>query len=190
MNDDFKKIISIIGIIGIAALIYFGSILPFVKSRLYLEVLNRLNSVKNVGDIEDAFDSALNFYSPVGQEEITRYISNNVLSFIDSKNPEAPIREIAKYMESRMFKNNTKHLLTIAWMHERLAKVYNQPADLKIAEEYYQKVLILNPKSPQALYGLLTIYQVTEDKEKSRQLAEKILQYWPDDKNIEAIIAQ
>ena len=183
-----KQFIIIIGIILAILSIYFGSILPLQKSRSFINSISQLGLAKNIGEVKKILGSALDFYSPVGQEEIVRFIGSQMAGIINPQQQEQVMRELVSYIEQYIFKNNSKHLLTMALSYERLFLSYKNPEDLEKTKNYYQKVLALSQKSPQALYGLFGIYQAQKDYDNAKKISEIILKYWPNDEKIKKII--
>jgi len=180
-----KYIIIIFGIIlAIFGLIY-GSLLPFVKSKSYIRAIGNLQSIKSLDEFKKNFDPSLDFYSPVGQEETSRFLATEIIGrMIYPDQKENISRELVNYIEPRFFQNNSRHLLLAASMYGKMFNIYGKKDDLKKTEEYFQKSLILNPKSPQALYSLFEIYYKKGEFEKSKEIGEIILKYWPEDERI------
>lgn len=184
-----KQTIAIIGIILAVLSIYFGSLLPLQKSRIFINSMSQLGSARSVNDVKEILGNVFNFYSPVGQEESVRFIGSQMAGIISPQQSEPAMRELVSFMEQYIFENNSKHLLTMALSYERLAMSYGKPEDLEKTKNYYQKILVLNPKSPQALYGLFGIYQAKKDYDNARKISEIILKYWSDDEKIKRIIS-
>ncbi len=178
----------VIALISLAILgLIYGSLLPFAKAKLYVRVTNNLRSglIKTLDEFKKNFDMSLDFYSPVGQEETTRFLATEIVGrmiYLDQK--ENISRELVNYIEPRFFQNNSRHLLLAASMYGKMFNIYDKENDLKKTEEYFQKLLVLNPKSPQALYSLFDIYQKKGELEKTKEIGETILKYWPEDERI------
>ena len=180
-----KYIIIIFGIIlAIFGLIY-GSLLPFAKAKIYVRAMGNLQSIKSLDEFKKNFDPSLDFYSPVGQEETSRFLATEIIGrMIYPDQKENISRELVNYIEPRFFQNNSRHLLLAASMYGKMFNIYSREEDLKKTEEYFQKSLVLNLKSPQALYSLFDIYQKKGEFEKSKEIGETILKYWPEDERI------
>ncbi|KKQ23109.1 hypothetical protein A2999_01250 [Candidatus Wolfebacteria bacterium RIFCSPLOWO2_01_FULL_38_11] len=181
-----KQFIVILLIILAIFFIIFGSLLPLMKSRRFIHSLNSAQFIKTLGEFKENFDRPLKFYSPIGDEEIAKFLSGNILSGIYQKEqPEAVARELVLYIEPYMFKNNVRHLLALGQMYSVLWQKSGREDDFIKAENYYQKALSIGPKLPPLLYGMFDLYQLKGDKEKLRETAGQILKYWPEDKKIE-----
>ena len=112
MNKITGQIL-IIPLIGIfIAGIYFGSYLPFVKSKSYIAALSSGSAVKSFDDFKKVFGKPLDFYSPVGQEEVVKFLCNDILNMVSNpKQNEESMRVVINFIEPYLFQNNVRHLL-------------------------------------------------------------------------------
>ncbi len=180
-----KNIVIVIVIVVVLFGLYFGSLLPFAKAKLYVRAMGNLQSIKSLDGFKKNFDESLDFYSPVGQEETTLFLATEIAGrMIYNGQAEAVSRELVNYIEPRIFKNNSRHLLLIASIYGKMFNIYGREDDFKKTEEYLQKLLKINLKSPQALYSLFDIYQKNREVEKAKEIGETILRYWPEDERI------
>lgn len=165
--------------------------MPFFKARLYVKATNNLQSglIKTLDEFKKNFDASLDFYSPVGQEETARFLATDIAGrMIYSGQQENISRELVNYIEPRIFQNNSRHLLLAASMYGKMFNIYSREEDLKKTEEYFQKLLEISPKSPQALYSLFDIYYKKGENEKTKKIGETILKYWPEDEKAKNIL--
>jgi len=190
MKNEVVKTFILIGLIILAVLsIIFGSYLPFRKSQLYINALSLIQSVKTIQEFEANFDKSLKYYSPVGNEEVIKFLANTIIQIMSQQNQsEAVDRRLADYIEPYIFKNEVRHLLADTQMYEVLLSKYRHQEDLQKAQSYLEAAYAIGPKLPPVLYNLLDLYRATGEIEKAKQVGETILQYWPDDKNVENII--
>ncbi len=184
MSLLLKQFIIIVLIILAALSIYFGSALPVIKSTKFITGLQALSNVKSIGEFENVFDSVFNFYSPVGDEETAKFLGSDILNFVSQQQTEAASRALVDYIEPKLSKNNTRHLLMLAQMYAALWKKFHQEADYGSAEKYFLQARAIGPKLPPVLYGLLDLYQTKGDKEKVRGTAEEIIRLWPEDEKV------
>lgn len=186
-----KEILIILGIVASIAAIYLGSYLSFVKAQSYIFLVT---SSENAGpqpltDIIKKMDSAVGFYSPVGQEEVVRYITNDILNvLIQTTQSEQVDRVFTDYIEPHIFKQDVRHTLVMGEIYKALWEKYNRESDYYKSEEYYKRTLALAPRLPQALHSALDLYKVRGDKEKMREVGEQILKLWPDDQRTKEIL--
>lgn len=183
-----KIIISALIILALLS-IYFGSYLPFVKAKSYIDASRSLPNVKSVQEFMEIFDKPLNFYSPVGQEEIVKFLSNTTFDILaNGKQSEEVARVLVNYVEPYLLQNNIRHLLAGGNFYFALWIYGQKEDDFKKAEEYYQKTLAIGPTVPLPLYRLLDLYRSAGNQEKIKEIGEIILQYWPQDENVQKII--
>ena len=184
---------SVTGALIVLALlsIWFGSVLPWRKARSYIQAIQSLSTVKSVGEFEDAFNKSLLLASPVGQEEIVKFMGSDVIgNLVAQDNPEGISRTLVSFIEPHLFADDVMHLLAGANLYSMLWQKYQREEDFTKAEHYYRAALALGPKLPPVLYGLLNLYTLDNNKEKAAQIAQTILKYWPDDSNIQGLITR
>lgn len=165
--------------------------MPFFKAKLYVKAANSLQSglIKTLDGFKKNFDKPLDFYSPVGQEETARFSATDIVGkMIHSGQQEEVSRELVNSIEPRIFQNNSRHLLLMASAYGKMFNIYGDKGDLKKTEEYFQKLLAVNPKSPQALYSLFDIYSKKGEVEKAKEIGGIILKYWPEDEKTQNIL--
>ncbi len=178
----FIKQFTIITLLILAMLsIIFGSLLPLVKSQRFVSASRSAFSARTLRDFKANFDQALKFYSPIGDEEIAKFLGGNILSAISQKEQsDAVSRELVSYIEPYMFKNNVRHLMTLGQMYFILWQKSGREEDFLKAENYFRQALAIGPKLPPVLYPLFNLYQVKRDTQKTKEIGEVILKYWPE----------
>jgi len=184
-----KKIVIVIVIVIVLFAIYFGSYLPFVKAQRYISVISKISLIKTPKQFEEEFGKIFNFYSPIGDEETAKFAANVLINPIDDKNqPEIASRFLGEYMESKLKKDDVKHLIILGQIYESLWKKSGKESDFIKSEEYFRKALSIAPKLPPVLYELFNLYQLKGDTEKLKQISETILKYWPEDERVKEVI--
>jgi len=182
-----KQILSPLLIIASLLGMYFGAFLPLKKSQLFIEAYSVFNSQPTLQGLEESFNKALDFYSPVGQEEERRYLGSRLLSLFTKQIPEPVAGELVRYYESKFdFENEkngglnwTQNILILGNLRQAVWEIFKSDKDYQKAEEYYLKGLKLSPTRPQFLYGLQQLYKSKSETEKERQTTEKINALWP-----------
>ena len=162
MNIFVKQLLIIILIIFSVLGIYFGAYLPWVKSQAYITALKTISGggVQSLGDYLGAYDKAVKLYSPIGEEEITKFLSTDIMNVIVKQNQSEEVtRALVDYVEPLLFKNNVRHLLAGGQMHFILWKRFNKEEDYTKAEDYYLAARAIGPKLPPVLYELLNLYK-------------------------------
>ncbi len=188
MNFLIKKIVIVIIIIIVLSGIFFGSLLPIAKSRRYINFLQTVpNAPLSLNDLKKELDKVTRFYSPIGQEEVVRYIGNDILNVVVSGNQQEIVnRELAQYIELHLFKNDIRHLIIIGELHRALWMKYGKEEDYKKSEEVYLGALEMAPKFPLVLNNLFDLYGKKGDKEKMKKIGAIILNHWPNDEKVKS----
>lgn len=187
MNILLRQSFIIILIIAALLAIYFGSYLPYRKSALFISALNNQNQIRTVGDFKNVFDKVFNFYSPVGQEEVVKYLGYNLESIINGEKrqeAEEGMKTLTIYLEEKIFNNDVQHLLTIAAIYNNLWAHYRRDEYFDKAVDYYRQALTLGSRLPHALYSLFGLYYDKRDKTAAEAVAAEILKWWPQDERI------
>jgi tetratricopeptide (TPR) repeat protein len=180
--------ISTAGIILAVLGLYFGAFLPLLKAQSFISADRRLANVKSVDGFKENFDISFNLYSPVGTEEISKFLGSNVMNIIAQGQPEDVSRELITYTEGHLFKDEVRHLLLLAQMYQMLWENYHQEADYQKAIDYLEKAHEIGPNLPPPLYKLLNLYLMHGDKENSKRIGALILANWPQDENVKAVL--
>ncbi len=177
--SPFLIILSLLGI-------YYGAILPFKKSQLFIDAYQSFNSQPTVKSLEDSFTKALSFYSPIGQEEERRYLGGRLLSLFVKEMPKQVGEELIRYYESwfdfEREKGNglnwTQNLLILGNLRQRAWELFKDEKDYAAAERFYVEGLKLSPTRPQFLYGLRELYKSKGEGEKEQMINNTIDSYW------------
>ena len=184
-----KQIFLFVLLFAAVASIIMGAYMPWGKATGYIAALRNLSNVHSMDEFKIDFDQPLNYYSPVGDEEVVKFLSNDILQLVNQKGqPEPVARALVGYIETRLFQDNVRHLLTGAQMHAILWAKYHDDADYKIAEQYYLKALDIGPRLPPVLYGLMDLYRMKGDKANMERIANIIVGYWPSDESVQALL--
>lgn len=170
-------------------MIYFSAYLPYAKSRAYINAIRAAQNLRSVEEFKKTLDKVFNFYSPVGDEEVVKFLSNDVASLINQEQATQDIsRLIVEYIEPRFFENNVRHMITAAKMYETLWRRWGGEDDFKKTESYFLKAYEIGPKLPPVLYGMVSLYYAHRDFDKVKTIAGEILTYWPDDERLKPLL--
>ena len=197
MNDTVKQLIAILAVIALLGIAYYGTFLPLRKSQTFIGTLRNLSSVRSLQEFEDSFSAALDAPSPVGQEELVRNTGNTILGLIqqNGSNPElteAVLKYVAQYYDPILEKprglNFTQNLYVLGALNEVAFGKTNNPKYIEAAKTYYLQGLELSPKRPQFLYGLFSVYTTQNDLVNAKDIGQRILNLWPDDKKMKGAV--
>lgn len=192
MNIFIRQLLIIILIILSVIGLYFGAYAPWVKAQAYINALKTISggNVRSLGDYLGAYDKAVKLYSPIGDEEVIKFLSNDIMNVVVKQNQSEEVtRALVDYAEPLLFKNNVRHLLAGGQMHFVLWKRFQKEEDYGKAESYYLAARAIGPKLPPVLYELLNLYKERGDSAKAKEVAETILSFWPDDTEVRAFFS-
>ncbi|MFH1192969.1 MAG: hypothetical protein V1656_01470 [Candidatus Jorgensenbacteria bacterium] len=182
MNKIIQTSIIAALIILVLAGIIFGAYAPLVKSTRYIKALGTVSSIHTMGDFEQNFLPALTHWSPIGQEEVVKFLANDIMSIASQpEQPEVVARMVVDFIEPYLFKDNVRHMLIGGGLRAILWLNYGrQETDFEKAEAYYRAALAIGPKLPPPLYALLDLYRQKGDGEKENAIKDRIVALWPD----------
>ncbi len=187
MNKSALYLICTLGIVGAVLLIVYGAFLPFLKAQAYIDAVNRAGSTKTLQEFEQNFDKVYGFYSPVGDEETTKFLMSNIIQIAPTQ-AENVDRALAEYIEPHIISGDTRHLVSAANLRVIILTKFSKAEDYDKAIEYYQKARVIGPKLPPVLYGLLSLYNARGDVANEKEVAAEILKYWPQDTRVSELL--
>ena len=176
--------ISVVGMVLAALGLYFGSLLPLLKAQSFIEASKQVEFVRSVDEFKDNFDQMFNLYSPVGDEEVTKFLGSSIRGILSQAQPEPVARELVAYIEPHLYKNDVRHLLLLSQMYEFLWGNYKQDADYQKAVIYLETAREIGPNLPPPLYKLLNLYASRGDQANFDRIGREIYSRWPEDKNV------
>lgn len=199
MNSLLKQTIA--GVITILAVLmmYFGSYLPLKKSQLYIRAMVDLQSgkVRSLQDFINAFYPALDFYSPVGQDEIVSYyvgaVMPNLINSVVSQTGgpqvvEALLKDAEKWIDPVMKAGKgigfSQNLYNFGSVYGLAAEKLNNDIYLQKSIYFFEEGLKSSPNRGLFFGGLFKDYQLKGDKAKIKEIGELILRYWPDNEEV------
>jgi len=190
MESSNKKIVAIISSAIIAVLIYYGTLLPFMKSHTFITTMRSLGEAKTLDELKTKISVPLDSPSPYGQEELVRQVASLITNIISQSNTTPPIIDdltsyLNKYYSPIIKKGRgmsfNQNLYILGSLNEVAFIRTNKLDYLMAAEKYFTDSYNLGPKRPQALYGLFDVYRAKGEKEKVVQISDQILSQWPKD---------
>jgi len=189
MSIFLKQFVIIILIVMTFLSSYFGAYRPLIKSRLYISALKNNSMIRSVSDLIYLFSVPLEFKSFIGDEEMIKFLSSDLLAIVsDGRNNEEASRAIKDFIEPYLIKDNVRHLMVLSQMHFTLWERYKNDADYEKSKKYLLDAYAIGPKLPPILYGLLDLYTKKGETEKAKEIAKQILTYWPDDEKVKSFV--
>ncbi|KKU14367.1 hypothetical protein A3I34_01095 [Candidatus Jorgensenbacteria bacterium RIFCSPLOWO2_02_FULL_45_12] len=188
MFFNLKKTI-IAAILALSLLsLYFGSYIPWTRSRAFIRGLRGMNKIKSVANFKNLFEPALR-RNVIGDEETFKYLAGEILKIISQEDTTENVSlELINFIKPYHSENNVRHLMSMGDMHYILWRKNMNPEYFNQAEQFYLKAKEAGPKLPPPLYMLLTLYQNGFETEKAKDIARYILSLWPDDQKVQAFI--
>lgn len=199
MNDRTpQKIIAVACTVGLVAIAYIGSYLPYQKSSGFISSMQLFGTVRSWDDLQAIMAAPLDAPSPIGQEELVRNSSNVIVNLVRAVGGPNKIDIIHRAM---VFMGNyygpilakgrglnfTQNLYVFSSLNEEAYVATNDPAYLAAAEKYLTEGLSLSPNRPQFLYGLFDVYRLEHNRAAAERTREKILELWPNDQQVRGI---
>lgn len=188
-----KNIIIIIVIVIVLLGIYYGSFLPLKKAQLYINAQIGLNNgIRSLDDFNNLFDPALDFYSPVGQDEIVTGYLRILMDLVGQQSDKKVIDVLVKQAETRMAPilekekgfNFSQSIYNLAAIYSIAAVKFNDDTYYQKGVEMFRLGLKHSPNRKMFLYGLFGLYQFKGDENGMNEIGEIILKYWPETKGI------
>lgn len=184
LKQVIAPLVLLLALVGI----YTGAYLPLHKGQSYISALRSFQQQPTLENLEQSYTAALEVSSPVGQDEVIRFIGSGLLPLLNEKVPEAGVRELVRYFVSSFNKyqrpvsalNYSQLLLTTGGMNQVLWELYKDKDAYKVAEQLFISGLAGSPNRPQFLISLRNLYQSAGEKEKAAQINTVIKGFWPD----------
>jgi hypothetical protein len=200
MNRTSKEIIAVVASLFLVFMAWYGSYVPMRKAEIYISTLQGIqtNPVSTLGDLEKRISVPLDYYSPIGQEELVRNMANSVLGFVqqsqDVTSTAELIRFTTSYFEPILARGKGMSFGQDVYLMGAINEVaYTRTGDktyLDAAQKYYLEGEALGPNRPQPLYGLFDVYRMEGDAADAEVIGNKILTNWPTDQNIQQGLTQ
>ncbi len=199
METLFKSFVAPILVIAAILALYFGAYAPYEKASLFISALQQSSQATSLQEFENDFNAAIQFYSPVGEQEVERYAGDQIVNVLGQKGVSPQLSQaLADYMGQITHVDKptargldfTQEVLLVANAYQLAWVTTRAPNDLVLSEQYYKQGLELSPARPQLLYGLLQLYANAGMAEQALQVAEKVHEYWPTDTQVAALIPE
>lgn len=198
MEPVYKKVIALIIVLFIAALAYYGTFLPWLKSKTFIKTMATVGASPSLADFKKSISVPLDISSPIGQEELVRQLGSMVLNIIRQTNNQQVVDELtvfteqyyAPLMSRKRGMSFSQDLYVLGSINEMAYLKTAKKEYLEAAKKYFEKAVEVGPNRPQALYGAFDIYRLGGDVENVKKTAEKILSLWPEDEKTKQLLAE
>jgi len=160
------------------------------KSQLYINALIKIQTkqIHSVEDFTEAFNPALSYYSPIGQDEVVSYFIGGVLADLINQQTNPQVIEVLM-KDSEQWTDPiiragkgfgySQNLYNFAALYQLAAQKLKNADYFQKSFELFFKGLENSPNREIFLNGLFNNYQIAGDKAKAKEIGEIILKYWP-----------
>ena len=157
---------------------YFSAYLPYTKASKYINAVRQASQARSVDELKKLFDEVFNYYSPIGSEEVVKFLSNDITSLISQERAAEDVsRLLIEYIEPKFFPDNVRHMITGAKGYETLWRRWGKEEYYKKSEDYYLRAYAIGPKLPPVLYGMISIYYAHRDFDKAKKITKGLIIY-------------
>jgi O-antigen ligase len=171
---------ALVGIVLAFMACYFGAILPYSKASAFITAEQTANQITTEKDFENHFNPALTNPSPIGGEELPKFLGGDIVNVLPSLAASPDVaRSLVGYIEPYLWKDDVRHLLMIGQMHYILWRMTGDKAEYQATEDAFLKAHNIGPKLPQPMYALTSLYQAANLADKVNSEKQQILALWP-----------
>ena len=198
MSTTFKQLIASVFTITAVVAVYFGSYLPLRKAQTHIDAVLNLQGgkVRTLDDFNNLFNPVLDFYSPVGQDEITQYYLGILINIINQQNDKQVIDILARQAENRMALilkkekgfNFNQNLYTLGSIYKIVALKFKDESYYLKAVNIFQKGLKYSSNRLIFLQGLFDLYMAHGYNDKAREIGKLILKYYPEEEKVRKFV--
>lgn len=179
-----KDILAEVVILLASFSLVFGVILPWRVATGYISSMRLVGENQiSLEKFTDLFKEVLNFPSPVGEEEVIKFLSSDIKGMVATQEKEVA-KSLVNFIESYLFKNEVRHLLTRAEIRYTLWRRFGEREDFIKAAEAYQEAGKIGPSLPQPIYGLYNLFLESGQKDLAARAGREILRLWPSETRI------
>lgn len=199
MDRTVKGTIAVI--LGIIVLFFavFGSYLPMRKAEIYIATLQSFSvqPPQSLQDLEQRLSVGLDYYAPIGQEELVRNTANSVLGLVQRGVGSSTTAQLMDYLNGYFDPilargkgmSFGQDLYLMGAVNEIAFAQTGDPTYLQAAQKWFEEGHAMGPNRPQSLYGLFDVYRAEGNVSSTEMVAGQILTNWPTDTNVPMALA-
>lgn len=183
-----KQIIALSTVMALAVIFYIGTYLPMRKAKLWIKAqTSRASSFEEYNAI---LDQALDFYSPIGQEETMLnylYFLVNIIPQVKDERVTRALMQKAEYhMRPIIERGPGLNFVQVIYQFGIAYKVagiaLQDPLYIQKAIEVFEFGRTQSPKRPIFIQELFNLYREVGDKDKLKEMANIVIGLWPEQK--------
>lgn len=159
--------------------IYYGALLPYAKASAFVAAESNVSNITTEAQFEDHFSPVLKFDSPVGSEEVPKFLSGDILSAIGSVKDSGTAHALVKFIEPYLLTDDIRHILIKAQLYGLMWQNFRNTSDYDVSLAAFSKAHEIAPKLPQPMQGMIALYQMKGDNADADKIAKEMLALWP-----------
>lgn len=187
-QTSFFYFVVTLGVIAALLSFVYGAYFPLRKAQLFIHALQAASGAKTYEEFITPFDKAFQYPSPVGDQEIAKFLINDFIKIVKEVPQEELARTFAEYGETHYFQNDLRHLLTMGHIYSILWTRFSKDEYYYKAEDFYKRALLIGPHVPHVIYTLFELYRVRGDMKGVRDIGSRILEVWPQDESVRRVL--
>ncbi len=199
MDRTVKGTIAVIVSIVVLFFAVFGSYLPMRKAEIYIATLQGFSTQppQSLQDLEQRLSVGLDYYAPIGQEELVRNTANSVLGLVQRGVGATTTAQLMDYLNGYYAPildrgkgmSFGQDLYLMGAVNEIAFAQTGDPTYLQAAQKWYEEGHAMGPNRPQSLYGLFDTYRAEGNVSSTVMIAQQIMGNWPNDTNVPGALA-
>lgn len=184
--ETLKQFAIVLLILAALVSLWAGAYTPFAKAQAYITALRGMNSYGSLDAFEQAFDAVFTVPSPIGNPEIAKFLSGDIVDLVNSSSqPEDVSRALVGYIAPHLATDRIQPLITLGQLYYVLWVRFHGETDFEKSAAYLEKARALGPKFANTLYNLFALYQSNPaTQEQAKEVGKDILTYWPSDQRV------
>jgi len=200
ISSTTKQVIAVLVSLVLVGLVYYGSYLPYKKSRSFINNLRNIDRMGTFDDVKRNFNEVYAISAPIGHEELVRHFSNIALQTVQQTGRENPdlaqsviayVEEIyAPILENGRGMSFNQNLFILGAINQVAFLQTGNEEYLEKGIQYFERGNELAPQRPQFLYGLFDLYRLSGQTDKAIDMGEQIISLWPNDERIQVLLGE
>ena len=155
-----------------------------------------MQAVRSLSEFKSVYDPVINYPSPVGQDEIMANYLNMVAQTMGRIEDEKTLRAFMEYVEPQMRPilekrtglNFSQNLYNIGAVYKIAGMKLNDEKYYAEAIRVFERGMEASPGRPLFLYGMFELYYAKRDAQKTKEIGEIILKYYPQEQKIKELL--
>ncbi len=201
MSDLAKRSVAVVVAIAAAAVLIYGTYLPYRKSTLFITAIRTTQDAQSLQDFLAPYMAAMDAPSPIGQQELVRNFGSTVAAIANNlRNTQAQLRpELVRALgatmdryalpviEQRSGASQAQTFFALATAYDALDGIDDTSGFRDRTEVLIKRGYELSPTRPQFLYLLADFERRYGNETGELKAIERILELWPEDTQVRKV---